>query len=83
MRVQPASTNDATGLLRLGPGNDGQSEDGIAVRRPAVADVVQIGDAAVFLSSDAGRYITGTILDVDGGSQLGDSSTRDGSQGLA
>lgn len=47
VRVQPASTNDATGLLRLGPGNDGQSEDGIAVRRPAVADVVQIGDAAV------------------------------------
>src|SRR5574337_529479 len=47
VRVQPASTNDATGLLRLGPGNGGQSEDGIAVRRPAVADVVQIGDAAV------------------------------------
>ena len=45
--VQPASTNDATGLLRLGPGNGGQSQDGIAVRRPAAADVVQIGDAAV------------------------------------
>jgi uncharacterized protein len=47
VRVQPASTNNATSLLRLGPGDGGQSEDGIAVRRPAVADVVQVGDAAV------------------------------------
>jgi phage tail sheath protein FI len=44
--VQPASTNDASALLQLGPGNGGQSQDGIAVRRPATADVVQVGDAA-------------------------------------
>jgi len=47
VRVQAASTNDATALLRLGPGNGGQSDDGIAVRRPAAANAVQIGDAAV------------------------------------
>ncbi len=47
VRVQPGSANDVTTLLRLGSGNGGQSEDGIAVRRPVVADVVQIGDAAV------------------------------------
>jgi phage tail sheath protein FI len=46
VRVQAAPTNDATAQLRLGAGNGGQSEDGRAVRRPANADVVQIGDAA-------------------------------------
>jgi hypothetical protein len=47
VRVQPAPVNDATTMLRLGTGNGGRSEDGIAVRRPALADVVQVGDAAV------------------------------------
>ncbi|HET8669825.1 MAG TPA: hypothetical protein VFM05_04135, partial [Candidatus Saccharimonadales bacterium] len=45
--IQPAATNDATGLLKLGSGNGGQSEGGGAVRRPASSDVIQIGDAAV------------------------------------
>jgi uncharacterized protein len=45
--IAPALANDATGLLRLGPGNGGVSENGLAVRRPALAGVVQIGDAAV------------------------------------
>ena len=45
--MAPAPANDATGLLRLGPGNGGISEDGLAVRRPALAPVVQVGDAAV------------------------------------
>jgi phage tail sheath protein FI len=44
--IAPALANDATGLLRLGPGNGGLSENALAVRRPARA-VVQIGDAAV------------------------------------
>jgi len=47
VRVQPAAANDATAQLKLGAGGGGRSEDGMAVRRPANADVVQIGDAAV------------------------------------
>jgi phage tail sheath protein FI len=47
VRIQAAAANDATALLRLGLGNGGVSSDGIAVRRPAAADVVQVGDAAV------------------------------------
>ncbi|MFI6644021.1 phage tail sheath family protein [Streptomyces sp. NPDC050504] len=47
VRVQAATTADATGQLKLGTPNGGRSEDGIAVRRPARADAVQIGDAAV------------------------------------
>ena len=33
-----------------------------------------IAQAAIFLSSDNGSYITGTILDCDGGMKLGDAS---------
>lgn len=33
-----------------------------------------IGDVALFLASDAARYITGAILPCDGGSELGDAS---------
>jgi uncharacterized protein len=47
VRVQAAPAGDATALLRLGTGNGGRSEDGLAVRRPAKADAVQVGDAAV------------------------------------
>jgi phage tail sheath protein FI len=45
--VQAASANDATPLLKLGSGNGGQSEGGLALRRPALADVIQVGDNAV------------------------------------
>ena len=47
VRIQNASTNNAATSLNLGEGNGGLSEDGIAVRRPANADIIQIGDAAV------------------------------------
>jgi phage tail sheath protein FI len=60
VRVQSAPTNDATGLLKLGTGNGGQSQDGLAVRRPALADVVQIGDAAV------AAPVTAATLGADG-----------------
>jgi uncharacterized protein len=46
VHAQPAGINDATYALRLGIGNGGRSEAGLSVRRPANADVVQIGDAA-------------------------------------
>jgi NAD(P)-dependent dehydrogenase (short-subunit alcohol dehydrogenase family) len=31
----------------------------------------EVADAAVYLCSPAGRYVTGTILDVDGGTGAG------------
>jgi NAD(P)-dependent dehydrogenase (short-subunit alcohol dehydrogenase family) len=43
----------------------------IALRRyGAISDVAE---SAVFLCSDSAAYITGTILDCDGGSQLGEA----------
>lgn len=47
VRVQAASSSDATSLLKLGTGNGGVSQDGLSLRRPAAADVIQVGDNAV------------------------------------
>lgn len=47
VRVLAGETDDATGLLKLGQGNGGRSEGGIALRRPALRDTVQLGDAVV------------------------------------
>jgi phage tail sheath protein FI len=45
--VQAGSPNDATALLKLGTGNGAYSQGGLALRLPALATVVQIGDNAV------------------------------------
>ena len=81
--ISPGPIADTEGMARLAPTPEAEHAltSRIPLRRYGTKD--EIGDAAVFLSSDAGRYITGTILDVDGGSQLGDASTRDGTHGLA
>ena len=36
----------------------------------------EVAECAVFLCSSAASYVTGTILDCDGGSQLGDATQR-------
>jgi NAD(P)-dependent dehydrogenase (short-subunit alcohol dehydrogenase family) len=33
-----------------------------------------IADAAIYLGSDLGKYVNGSILTVDGGTELGDAS---------
>ena len=81
--ISPGPIADTEGMARLAPTPEAEAAltSRIPLRRYGTKD--EIGDAAVFLSSDAARYVTGTILDVDGGSQLGDASTRDGTHGLA
>ena len=55
--------------------------DRIAMKR--WGEIAEIAEGAVFLCSDAARYVTGTILDIDGGSQLGDATQRSVERGLA
>ena len=68
VRIQNASTNNAATFLKLGEGNGGLSEDGIAVRRPAKADAIQLGDAA---REDP---VTDATLGTDGEAELTDLS---------
>ena len=65
--VQPAASNDATHLLKLGAGQGGVSQDGQAVRRPALAAAVQVGDAAVT------PPVTAAVAGVDGDDDVADT----------
>ena len=64
VRIQNASTDNAAPSLGLGAGNGGISEDALAVRRPANAEAIQIGDSAV------GGSVTAVTLGGDGTTAL-------------
>ena len=72
--ISPGPIADTEGMARLAP----TEENMAAVRnRLALRDLgtkTDIAEAALFLASDSARYITGTILNVDGGTDLGDAS---------
>ena len=71
--ISPGPIAGTEGMARLAPTQAAEKiiMERIATRRFGRRD--EIGDAAVFLSSAAASYVTGTILDCDGGSQLGDA----------
>lgn len=69
VRIQNASTNNAATLLKLGESNEGRSEDALAVRRPANANIIQIGDAAI-----VAPVTTSPTLGEDGAAALNELS---------
>lgn len=70
----PGLTAGTEGLDRLLASNPDKARE-LRQRLPLreYGSTEQLGDAALFLSGAASAYITGTILDVDGGYQLGDA----------
>lgn len=81
--ISPGPIAGTEGMSRLAPGAsaDGGHQERIPLKRWGRID--EVAEAAVFLCSSSASYITGTILDCDGGSQLGDASRRDPSRGMA
>jgi len=72
--ISPGPIGDTEGMARLAPSPDVATA---LKRQLALRDYGtkrDVADAAVFLASDNARFITGTILDCDGGAALGDSS---------
>lgn len=72
--ISPGPIRGTEGMARLAP-----TDEAVAVRTGRIpmrrfGDISEVADSAVFLCSDAASYITGIILDCDGGSKLGDSS---------
>lgn len=74
--ISPGPIAGTEGMSRLAPGQsaDGGFQDRIPLKRWGRID--EVAESAVFLCSPSASYITGTILDCDGGSQLGDASRR-------
>lgn len=63
----------ATDMSAKALNNDKERKDKVMSRTPmgALGKPADIADAAVFLASDASKYITGVVLPVDGGNSIG------------
>lgn len=63
----------ATAMSAKALNNDPERRDKALGRTPMgfLGDPSDIGDAALFLATDASKYITGTVLRVDGGNAIG------------
>lgn len=72
--ISPGPIIGTEGVERMAPTAEAKQDwiDMVALRRFGTPE--DIANVAIFLSSNAGSYITGTIVDCDGGMKLGDSS---------
>ncbi|SCW90599.1 hypothetical protein SAMN02927924_03903 [Sphingobium faniae] len=72
--ISPGPIAGTEGVERMAPTDAEKAAwaERIAIKRMGTPQ--DVAQAAIFLSSDAGSYITGTILDCDGGMKLGDAS---------
>jgi NAD(P)-dependent dehydrogenase (short-subunit alcohol dehydrogenase family) len=68
--VTPGPTDDTEGMRRLAPDEDSRKrvERGVPLRRFGTKD--ELADLALFLCSDAARFITGGVYLCDGGMSL-------------
>lgn len=69
--IAPGAVDETEGMSRLAPTPEARKmvTGSIPLRRFATKD--EIADVAVFLCSDAAKYITGTVVVCDGGQSLG------------
>jgi NAD(P)-dependent dehydrogenase (short-subunit alcohol dehydrogenase family) len=72
--ISPGPIENTEGMARLAPSEAALKAvaNRLALRRLGRRD--EIGDAALYLCSESAGFVTGTVLDCDGGSQLGDAS---------
>lgn len=71
--ISPGPIADTEGMKRLAdPAREAKIKKSLALRDYGTK--ADIGEAALWLSSSAAKYVTGTILNVDGGNDLGDAS---------
>ncbi|PJG48396.1 short-chain dehydrogenase [Sphingobium sp. LB126] len=72
--ISPGPIRGTEGVERMAPTEADKAHWSRAVALRRFGTVDDIADAAWFLSSNEAAYITGTILDCDGGMGLGDST---------
>jgi NAD(P)-dependent dehydrogenase (short-subunit alcohol dehydrogenase family) len=81
--ISPGPIAGTEGMARLRPTEAGAKALAAAIALRRYGEIAEVAESAVFLSSPSASYVTGTILDCDGGSQLGDTRDRDPANGLA
>jgi NAD(P)-dependent dehydrogenase (short-subunit alcohol dehydrogenase family) len=72
--ISPGPIAGTEGMARLAPTAQAVAARTARIPLRRFGTVEEVAESAVFLCSDAAAYVTGTILDCDGGSQLGDAS---------
>ena len=73
--ISPGPIDETEGMDRLAPTEEAREQyrEALALKRFGTKD--DIANAALWLSSEHAAYVTGTILEVEGGTTLGDAST--------
>ena len=69
--ISPGPIGDTEGMRRLAPDETAAAASKAGIPLGRWGEKREIAELALFLCSDGARYITGTILDCDGGSSLG------------
>ncbi|UVE16747.1 SDR family oxidoreductase [Pseudomonas sp. LS44] len=72
--ISPGPIADTEGMARLAPTPEMEQEVKARLALRDYGSKRDIADVALFLASDNARYITGSIIDCDGGSKLGDAT---------
>ncbi len=81
--ISPGPIEGTEGMARLAPDPATKAKHFARIAMKRWGHIDEVAEGAVFLCSGAAKYITGTILDIDGGSQLGDATQRSSEKGLA
>ena len=78
--IAPGPVDGTEGMRRLAPTDEARNAVSSAVPLGRLAQIEEIAAAALFLCSEAAAYITGAVLNVDGGTALVGSRLIAGAQ---
>ncbi len=74
--ISPGPIADTEGMARLAPTPEAEKAVKARIALRDYGTKTDVADTALFLSTDNARYITGTIVDCDGGAKLGDAGAE-------
>jgi NAD(P)-dependent dehydrogenase (short-subunit alcohol dehydrogenase family) len=80
--ISPGPIAGTEGMKRLAPDPSYRAAHEKRIPLKRWGEISEVADCAAFLCSPAASYVTGTILDCDGGSQVGDASRMELARGL-